>query len=113
MRGLPVFTLITTLALGHSFASAATPPKPVQNKAPVELIESEPPDHVYPLVLAAGAMAGVLTVNWMTYGVGNIPLYVGMETTAPMVSPAAAAASRIFVITSGVIGAWIADVLYR
>lgn len=70
-------------------------------------------DKMYPLALAAGALAGVAAVNLLTYGVGALPLVIGTETAAPIISPAAAAASRIFVITSGVLGAWIADALYR
>lgn len=66
-------------------------------------------DLLYPLVIAAGAVAGVVATNALTYSVGTIPYWIGITTTAPIVSPAAAAASRIFVITSGVLGAWIAD----
>jgi hypothetical protein len=67
---------------------------------------------VYPLFIAAGAVAGVAATNAFTYGVGTIPYWIGITTNAPIVSPAAAAASRIFVITSGVLGAWIADIIY-
>lgn len=69
-------------------------------------------DAVYPLVLAGGALAGVAVVNLMTYGLGTLPLAIAAEGTAPVISPAAAAASRIFVVTSGVLGAWVADALY-
>ncbi|CAK0768300.1 membrane hypothetical protein [Gammaproteobacteria bacterium] len=109
MRGFAIISLIALIGLTPSLTSAAQSAQ----KQPVDLIESAQPDHVYPLVLAAGALAGVVSVNWLTYGVGTIPLRVGIETTAPAVSPAAAAASRIFVITSGVLGAWIADFLYQ
>lgn len=110
MRKVTIIALIALMSLAPSlnYASQTT-----AQKQPSDLIERESPDHVYPLVLATGALAGVLSVNWLTHGFGNIPLRVGMETTAPMVSPAAAAASRIFVITSGVLGAWIADFLYQ
>lgn len=110
MRGLAIIALIVFLGLNPGITPAATS---TQSQPQIDLIESEPPDQVYPFVLAAGALAGVMTVNWLTYNVGKLPLYVGVETLSPPVSPAAAAASRIFVITSGVLGAWIADVLYR
>lgn len=70
------------------------------------------PDAIYPLVLAGGALAGIAAVNLMTYGLGTLPLVIGAESSAPVISPAAAAASRIFVVTSGVLGAWAADALY-
>ncbi|TCT22899.1 hypothetical protein [Thiobaca trueperi] len=70
------------------------------------------PDPLYPLVLATGALVGIAAVNVLTYGLGTLPLAVSIETAAPIISPAAAAASRIFVVTSGVFGAWIADALY-
>lgn len=74
--------------------------------------QTQQTDWAYPLVIAAGAVAGVVATNAFTYSVGTIPYWIGITTTAPIVSPAAAAASRIFVITSGVLGAWIADALY-
>jgi hypothetical protein len=109
MRRFAIIALIALIGLAPSISSADTQTQ--QNQ--MDLIKSEPADHVYPLVLAAGALAGVMTVNWLSYGVGTIPLRLGIETTAPMVSPAAAAASRVYVITSGVVGAWIADLLYH
>lgn len=69
-------------------------------------------DQLYPLVLAGGALAGVAAVNVLTYGIGTLPLAIGIETAAPVIAPASAAASRIFVIASAVFGAWIADAGY-
>jgi len=112
MRRFAIIALIALTGLAPSLVSAASTPKQA-TKQPSVLIESEPPDQIYPIVLAAGALVGVVGVNWLTYGVGTLPLFVGVETSAPAVSPAAAAASRIFVITSGVLGAWIADLIYR
>ncbi len=111
MRRFAIIALVALIGLAPSLASAwsLTGQAPQQQ---AKAVESDSPDYVYPIVLAAGALAGVVGVNWLTYGVGTIPLSVGIETTAPTVSPAAAAASRIFVITSGVIGAWVADFLY-
>ncbi|HAS51476.1 MAG TPA: hypothetical protein DCS21_06950 [Gammaproteobacteria bacterium] len=82
------------------------------NLEPAPTQETGSSDALYPLVLTAGALAGVAAVNVLTYGVGSLPLVIGAETAAPIITPAAAAASRIFVITSGVIGAWMADSLY-
>ncbi len=103
MRRLALAALIALIGLVPFTASAQTK---AQAPAPAQT------DYVYPVVLAAGALAGVAAVNVLTYSVGTLPLSVGMVSTAPIASPAAAAASRIFVITSGVIGAWIASALY-
>jgi len=98
-----VALLIGVVGLAPLTASAQTQvatPTPAKN------------DLLYPLVLAAGALAGVAAVNAVTYGVGTLPVSLAYVSTAPTVSPAAAAASRIFVITSGVFGAWFANWLY-
>jgi len=104
MRKLVLAALmIGLIGLAPLAASAQTPsavPTPAKN------------DPVYPLVLAAGALAGVAALNAVTYSVGTLPVSLAYVSTAPTVSPAAAAASRIFVITSGVIGAWAANWLY-
>jgi hypothetical protein len=102
MRRLVLVALIALIGVVPFTASA---------QAPVQAPTAKT-DYVYPLVLAVGALAGVVSMNALTYGVGTLPLAVGIPTTAPIVSPAAAAASRIFVITSGVTGAWIASWLY-
>lgn len=89
--------------LVSSTVFAAQQPQPPSQKIEI---------HVYPLVLAAGALAGIMGVNYLTYGVGRLPTSVGMSSNAPIISPAAAAASRVYVITSGVLGAWAAAYLY-
>lgn len=111
MRRFAIIALIALIGLVPSLTSAATTQR--APKQPVDMIESAPPDHVYPVVLAAGALVGVMSVNWLGYAVGRIPLRLGMESTAPIITPEAAAASRMFVITAGVLGAWVADLLYQ
>mgnify|MGYP006277772973 CR=1 FL=1 len=104
------FLLFALTAGGVSAAEPAVAAKPAAKSEVVA--PAAGPDMRYPLALAAGAVAGVVAMNMLTYGVGTIPLSMGAPSTAPIISPAAAAASRIFVITSGVVGAWIADALY-
>ena len=109
MRRTIVFALIALSCLIPSTETWAAPnPDASQPDA-----QSQQVDLVYPLVLAVGAVAGVVAVNALTYSVGTLPYWVGIPTSAPIVSPASAAASRIFVIASGVLGAWIADALYN
>ncbi|MEI6412991.1 MAG: hypothetical protein WCP34_01870 [Pseudomonadota bacterium] len=100
-RIIAVLLVLSCLASSTAFAAAQTTPPTTKTEI-----------HVYPLVLAVGALAGVATMNYLTYGVGVLPLSVGMESTAPIISPAAAAASRVYVITSAVLGAWIASAIY-
>jgi len=99
-----------TCLIATSTSWATTPPAVAVE--PVVAAQSSNIGVMYPIVLATGALAGVLAVNAMTYSIGTLPLSIGIPSTAPFVSPAAAAASRIFVITSGVLGAWVADTLY-
>lgn len=106
------FVVLTWLGLVVTSTTWAAAPPAVATE-PVVVSASTGVGVMYPIVLAAGALAGVATVNALTYSVGTLPLSIGIPTTAPFVSPAAAAASRIFVITSGVVGAWIADALYH
>jgi hypothetical protein len=74
-------------------------------------------DYSYALTLGAGAFAGVAVGNLLQAGmIGALPYYVGAgvaDATGTLATPAAQAASRIYVIGSGVLGAWIADFLYR
>ncbi|HEX3499203.1 MAG TPA: hypothetical protein VHT04_07740 [Stellaceae bacterium] len=74
-------------------------------------------DYAYLLSLGAGALAGVAIGNWLTAGtVGMPPYYAGAgvaNAAGAMATSAAQAASRVYVIGSGVIGAWVADWLYR
>jgi hypothetical protein len=110
MRRTLVFALAGIVALSawtvRVAEAASSPQAPAQSAT----------DHLdriyYPLALATGAVAGVVTINMLTYGVGTLPLTLETATAAPIISPAAAAVSRIFVITSAVVGAWIADALY-
>ena len=71
----------------------------------------------YLVSLAAGALAGVAAGNYLYAGTFGVPpYYVGagvVDTAGVMASSAAQAASRVYVIGSGVLGAWVADYLYR
>lgn len=103
MRKLVIVALIAMIGLLPFTASAQAP-----GAAP----SVAKTDYVYPLVLATGALAGVVAVNLMAFPYFTLPLSVATPAATAISSPAAAAASRIFVITSGVTGAWIASWLY-
>lgn len=68
------------------------------------------------LTLAAGATAGVATGNYLVGWGGTLPLSSAATAEASLAgnfaSSAGQAASRVYVITSGVLGAWLADALF-
>lgn len=73
-------------------------------------------DYGYMAALAVGAAGGVLAVNLLSGWGGAMPFYNGAGTVfagAEMASSASQAASRIKVIASGVLGAWVADAIYN
>ena len=72
-------------------------------------------DYYYLVALGAGALAGVGIGNVLASGsVGTLPYYAGagVEAGGALASSGAQAASRVYVIGSGVLGAWVADILY-
>ena len=72
-------------------------------------------DYGYLTALAAGALGGVALGNVLTGTIGTLPYFAGAGEAAgagPLASSAAQAASRVYVIASGVLGAWTADWLY-
>ena len=73
-------------------------------------------DYLYLASLATGALAGVLAGNFLAIGaLGLPPYYLGAagDATGALASSGSQAASRVYVIGSGVLGAWVADHLYR
>lgn len=74
-------------------------------------------DDRYLLALGAGALAGVAAGNYLTSGaLGVLPAYAGAgaaNAAGALASPAAQAASRVYVIGTAVLGAWAADWYYR
>ncbi|MCC7272366.1 MAG: hypothetical protein IT561_06835 [Alphaproteobacteria bacterium] len=74
-------------------------------------------DYGHAATLAAGALGGIAVGNLLTGGLGTLPYYAGAgeaaATAGTMASAAAQAASRIYVVASGVLGAWAADFTWR
>ena len=77
----------------------------------------EQSDYKYLATLGAGALLGVAVGNYLTIGaLGTPPYYVGAgaaNAAGALASPAAQAASRIYVIGTATLGAWAADWYYR
>jgi hypothetical protein len=74
-------------------------------------------DYRYLVTLSVGALAGVAAGNYLALGtLGTPPYYVGsgaVDLAGTMASSAAQAASRVYVIGSAVLGAWVADYVYH
>lgn len=74
-------------------------------------------DYRYLVTLGAGALAGVGLGNYLASGsIGTLPYYAGAgvaEAGGALASSGAQAASRVYVIGSGVLGAWAGDILYN
>lgn len=74
-------------------------------------------DYRYLTTLAVGAIAGVAVGNVITAGtLGVPPYYVGAgvaNEAGPLASAATQAASRVYVLGSAAIGAFLADYFYR
>ncbi|MEI6985915.1 MAG: hypothetical protein WCK65_07295 [Rhodospirillaceae bacterium] len=103
MRRLVIIAFVALIGLMPFTASAQT------NTAHPSEVKT---DYLYPLVLATGALVGVVGVNYWNFPYFTLPLTLAVPYSAVISSPAAAAASRIYVITSGVAGALIANWLY-
>lgn len=69
----------------------------------------------YVASLALGGLAGVAAANLLSAGtIGTLPYFAGSGAVAgELASSAAQAASRVYVIGAGVMGAWVGDYLYR
>jgi hypothetical protein len=69
------------------------------------------------LSLAAGVVGGISVGNWLAGWNGILPTSAAASAEASALgtyaSSAAQAASRVYVIGAGVLGAWTADALYR
>ncbi len=76
-------------------------------------------NYLYLTSLGAGALAGVLAGNFLAIGAfGSPPYYLGAGAEAAsaggaLASSGAQAASRVYVIGSGVLGAWVADYIWH
>lgn len=114
MRHLLIACLALLLAASPVAAYAQSEPPPaVGVPAPVE--EPKPFDY-YPLVVGAGAIAGVVGFNLLALGLGALP--GGMAYAAPagaaVMVPAemSVAMSRVYATTSAVAGGLLAYYLY-
>lgn len=69
-------------------------------------------DTILPIVIGLGAIAGVVGFNVLALGVEALPggLAYGAGATVP--AEMSVAMSRVYAVTSAVVGAWVANHLY-
>ena len=90
MRKLAIVALIALIGFAPFAASAqTTAAAPTAAKT----------DYIYPLVLATGALAGVVGVNLMAFPYFTLPLSVASPAGATLSSPAAAAVTEEGLVT--------------
>lgn len=78
----------------------------------VEIQPETPYDTILPIVVGLGAIAGVVGFNVLALGVEALPggLAYGAGATVP--AEMSVAMSRVYAVTSAVVGAWVANHLY-
>ncbi|HYD69460.1 hypothetical protein [Azospirillum sp.] len=86
----------------------------VAGTAAYDAVTGERHDYGYVGALALGALGGVAAGNLLGGSLGTLPYYAGAgaEAVGVTASAAAQAASRVYVVTAGVLGAWAADWAY-
>lgn len=93
--------------------AAPLPPLPPLPKLPQTDDESSWLERNQPIALGLGAIGGVVAFNVLTGGIGALP-FIGAEATAAATGAAttiegAVAISRVYAVTSAVVGALAAD----
>lgn len=108
MRKLILVLAIALIGLLPFGPASAQAPAKAQTTAVVEEF-----DPIYPFVLAAGAVTSVVIFNWLTSGyIGVLPINTSVVGTGSLVGNTATALSRVYAVTSAVVGGWIANWLY-
>lgn len=76
--------------------------------------EQPPPSETfYPYAVGLGAIIGVVGTQFMLFGSAGFPFMESTVTPATSIAPEiSVGVSRMFAVTSAVVGAWIANWLY-
>ncbi len=89
---------------------------PGRAQVPLQLPTEPQPyteDWLYPLVLATGAVAGVVGINLLSTGyAGFLPSSVANATSGPVADATVLGLSRLYTVVGAVTGGWIANWLY-
>jgi hypothetical protein len=71
-----------------------------------------PTDHFLPIVVGVGAVAGIVAFNWLVLGVEALPGGFAYSAGATVPAEMSVAISRVYAVTSAVLGSWAAYYLY-
>lgn len=68
----------------------------------------------YPYVVGAGAIAGVALTQAVLFGAGGFPFFVysAAASDATIAAEVSVGVSRLYAVTSAVIGGWVANWMY-
>jgi hypothetical protein len=114
LRGPLILAILMLLMVCAPIASAQTVPRlDIVESRPTVGAVSDAADTYLPIVIAVGAIAGVVGFNLLYLGLEALPgglAYAGRAATVP--AEASVAMSRIYATTSAVIGGLIANHLY-
>jgi hypothetical protein len=106
-----ILVILMLLTVYAPLASAQTAPR-------LDIVESRPTvdavaaDTYLPIVIAVGAVAGVVGFNLLYLGLEALPGGLAYAGAATVPAEASVAMSRIYAVTSAAIGALIANHLY-
>ncbi|CAK0752532.1 membrane hypothetical protein [uncultured Gammaproteobacteria bacterium] len=103
--------LVALVSLGPVVVGTALAQTQTQPQTQAPTIVRAAYDPVYPLVLAAGALTGVVSFTLLSGGLWTLPLpgAVGRLAGAPA---GIAGINRIYAVASAVVGVWISNWLY-
>ncbi|MFO1058684.1 MAG: hypothetical protein U1E53_17155 [Dongiaceae bacterium] len=81
---------------------------------PVEMMPAQPApaDHVLPIVVGLGAIAGVIGFNLLALGVEALPGGFAYAAGATVPAEMSVAMNRVYAVTSAVVGGWVAYYFY-
>lgn len=104
MRRSLIIALISLMSIlpltGYSQTQEISPPPPIS-------------ETLYPYAVGLGAIIGVVGTQFILFGSAGFPFTEGSIAPATTIAPEiSVGVSRMFAVTSAVVGAWIANWLY-
>jgi hypothetical protein len=84
------------------------------DSVPSDLMPAQPApaDHLLPIVVGAGAIAGVVAFNVLALGLEALPGGFAYAAGATVPAEMSVAMNRVYAVTSAVVGSWLAYYLY-
>ena len=117
VRRLSLGVNVRILVLAALFLALLSAPCRVwaqSDSIPAEMVPAQPApvDHVLPIVVGVGAIAGVIGFNLLALGVEALPGGFGYVAGATIPAEMSVAMNRVYAVTSAVVGGWVAYYFY-